>query len=138
MPEDEINKKGVVLLLVVATILVFVVLSGAILATISNQSRLTHHQVSRIKAYYAGKGIMNYAQDMLRRGTALGGWAVDASYRYACHRNCSAWGVSSPNYVIPVDSDIPYNILVTIYPLNQALGNTVTRLDIKTDYTYTP
>lgn len=129
------HEKGVVLLIVIATIMVIVILSGAILSIISSQSRLTHHQISRIKAYYAGKGIMNYAQDMLRQGI----WVADAaSNRYACHRDCSGLGVPSPDYVIPTDGDITYNILVTIYPRNQALGNTVTRLDIKTDYTYVP
>jgi len=135
MPNPEANESGIVLIIVLAIILVVVILSGAMLRTIISQSRLTHHQVSRIKAYYAGKGMMNYVQDMLRKGT----WTADATNKkYACHRDCSGLGVPAPNYIIPTDNDILYNILVTIYPLNQALSNTVTQLDIKTEYTYTP
>lgn len=132
------SSKGVVLLIVLGTILIVVVLAAIVLRTVTSQSRLTHHQVSRIKAYYASKGIMNYAQDMLRKGEAAGGWDAGAVTKYACMGDCSGMGVSAYNYTIPTDSDIPFNVLVTIYPQNTALGNTVTQLDIKTQYTYTP
>ena len=140
MPKPGSAERGVILLIVLGTVLIVIILSGVMLKTVSNQSRLTHHQVSRIKAYYAIKGIMNYAQDMLRKGT----WAPDpvTNNRYACLGDCSGLGVSAPDYPIPADSDIPYNILVTIYPLNRAdnasLNGKVTQLNIKTDYTYTP
>lgn len=130
------NRKGVILFIVLSVVLVVVILSGVILTIISSQSRLTHHQVSRIKAYYASKGIMNYALEMLRIGT----WVPNASggaNKYACHRGCI--DVSFPAaYTINTDPDIPYIIQVTIHPKNDALGSTVTQLDIKTQYTYTP
>ncbi|MDD5196340.1 MAG: hypothetical protein PHV92_01745 [Candidatus Omnitrophica bacterium] len=136
-------RKGVVLFIVLATILVVTILAAVILGLVSNQFRLTTHQVSRIKAYYAGKGVMNYALDMLRQGT----WSPDASgsgtNRYACHGNCTALGGTPPyTYTIPTDSDIPYNILVTIFPRDAAenallMGN-VTQINIRTEYTYTP
>lgn len=129
------DKKGVVLFIVLGLILVVVVLSAVILSIISSQSRLTHHQVSRVKAYYAGKGMMNYAFEMLRKGT----WAPNSSggaNKYACHRNCVDSGVIA-TYTIPIDNDIPYNIQITIHPDGSGPGN-VTQLDIKTQYTYTP
>ncbi len=138
-------EKGVILLIVLGTVLIVVILAGVILGLVTSQSRLTLHQVSRTKVYYAAKGIMNYSLDMLRKGEAAGGWAADSTNnRYACHSkvaggNCASLGQSPPYYAtILTDSDIPYNILVTIYPLDKAIGNTVTQLDIKTDYTYTP
>ncbi|MDD2679841.1 MAG: hypothetical protein PHO03_03445 [Candidatus Omnitrophica bacterium] len=144
MLKHNAAEKGVVLLIVLATLLVVIILAGVILNLISNQTRLTTHQVSRIRAYYATKGIMNYTLDMLRQGT----WVPHATdKRYACHRDCTGLGVAEPTYTIPIDTDIPYNILVTIYPLNTlyadniaytALNGKVTQLDIKTDYTYTP
>jgi Tfp pilus assembly protein PilX len=127
MPKRKTNKRGVVLFVVLAIILVVAILSSVVLKAVTNQSRLTHHQVSRIQAYYAGKGVMNYALDMLRKGT----WALPPSgVRYACHRNCAGMGVPSPTYAIPTDSDIPYSILATLYSNG--------RIDIKTDYTYSP
>ena len=128
------DSKGVVLFIVLGLILIVVVLAAVILSIISSQSRLTHHQVSRIKAYYAGKGMMNYASDMLRKGT----WVPNASggaNKYACHRNCIDSGVSSTYTILPIDDDIPYNIQITIHPNGSGLGNVTTQIDIKTDYT---
>ncbi len=72
---------------------------------------------------------------MLRKGA----WVAGAANKYACMGNCSSLGVPSPDYSIPSDTDMPYNILVTIHPLNQAdnaqLNGKTTQLDIKTQYT---
>jgi len=136
MPRRKNTEKGVVLFIVLGTLFIVVILSGVILRTITSQSTFTHHQVSRIKAYYAGKGIMNYSLDQLRKGT----WVPGGGNRYACLGDCSGFGVATPDYVIPADAELAYNILVTIYPLNRAdnasLDTKVTQLNIKTDYTY--
>jgi len=137
MPQYKPAQKGVVLLIVLGTIITIMFLAGAILTVITNHSRLTQHQIDRIKAYYASKAMMNYTMEKLRKGTALGGWDAAAGYTYACHGNCSGLGVPSPDYTI-TDSDVPFNTLVTIHPKNSAFAGTTTQLDIKTDYTYTP
>jgi len=127
------SKKGVVLLIVLGTVLVVVFLATAILTIISSHSRLTNHQVSRIKAYYAGKGMMNYVLDKMRTDSA---WQPDATNnKYACYRGCIDSGVTrTAGLDMPVDdADIPYKVQVTIYP---ATSNG--KIDIKTDYTYTP
>ncbi len=122
MPERKTSENGVVLLLVLSVILVIVILSGVVLAAITSQSRLTQHQINRIKAYYAGKGIMNYALNQLRKGL----W-VPGTY---CLGNCSGLGVFSPTGTIPPEPDFPsYNILVTISP---GSPNTIV---ITTEYT---
>ena len=125
------DSKGVVLFIVLGLILVVVVLAAVILSIISSQSRLTHHQVSRIKAYYAGKGMMNYASDMLRKGT----WSLPptGSLYYGCHKGCIDSVIE--NYDIPDDADIPYKIQITIHPDNTGPGGVTAQLDIKTDYT---
>lgn|SRR3989338_9020587 len=69
------NKRGVALLMVLGTVLVVVILANVIIAIISSQSRLTHHQVSRIQAYYAAQAGMNYALEMLRRPN---GWTQNS------------------------------------------------------------
>jgi len=145
------KEKGFILFIVIATILLVVILSGVILGIISSQSRLTHHQVSRIRAYYAGKGIMNYSLEMLRRGTSGGGWALPAtgSLYYACHKaqgsskDCVDAGrspsvVGGISYAIPPDNDIPYNIQVKIHPNGTGPNGVGAKLEIKTEYTYTP
>jgi len=129
------KKKGVILFIVLATILVVAILSGVILSIISSQSRLTHHQVSRIKAFYAGKGMMNYTLEMLRKGN----WVLPSSgnLSYACHRGCIDSGVTE-TYTIPTDADIPYKIQVTIHPNGTGPNGVGAKLQIKTEYTYTP
>ena len=125
-----------VLFIVLATVLVVIILAGVVLMVISSQSRLTNHQISRIKAYYAGRGIMNYVLEKLQKGDPL--WAPGSGVKHACFAVKGCIDAVGNNAPIPDDPDIPYKIQVTIYPINAALGNTVTQFDVKTDYTYTP
>ncbi|MCX5710326.1 MAG: hypothetical protein NT088_06385 [Candidatus Omnitrophica bacterium] len=60
------NNKGIVLFIVLGTILVIIVLANILLGLITSQSRITHHQVSRIQAFYAAQAGLNYAREMLR------------------------------------------------------------------------
>ena len=64
--------------MVLATLMVVVVLANVVLTIIASQSRLTHHQVSRIQAYYASMAGINYATEMLRLGPAVGGWDANS------------------------------------------------------------
>jgi Tfp pilus assembly protein PilX len=59
--------RGMLLFIVIGIILIVVVLSTALLRVVSNHKRLTHHQVSRIQAFYAAKAGVMYALDKLRR-----------------------------------------------------------------------
>jgi len=61
-------KKGQLLFIVIGTIMVVVALSAVILKIMLSQSRLIHHQVSRIQAQYAAKAGIVYALEKLRRG----------------------------------------------------------------------
>ena len=60
------NRKGVLLFIVLGTIIVVATLATVILRIILSQSRLTHHQISRIQAQYVAKAGMVYALEMLR------------------------------------------------------------------------
>ena len=60
------EKKGVVLLIVLGMLLVVVSLVTVILSFILSHARLTHHQTSRIQAYYASMAGINYALEKLR------------------------------------------------------------------------
>ncbi|MCM8795255.1 MAG: hypothetical protein NC928_00975 [Candidatus Omnitrophica bacterium] len=95
MFKSIMNKKGVALLMVLGTLLVVLVLANVVLAIISSQTRLTHHQISRIQAYYAAWAGINYALEQLRTGA----WTV------APTNSCSP-----PNGCVLVDNDFPATI----------------------------
>lgn len=71
------NKKGIVLFMVLATIFIVILLANILINIITSRSRLTHHQVSRIQAYYASMAGINYALENLRTGAA--GWPLPAA-----------------------------------------------------------
>ena len=103
--------------IVLATLMVVIILATVILSIMSSQSRLTHHEVSRIQAYYAALAGMNLAYDMLRVGdNNVGTWPKPAALtdkyyiRYLCKdadpdsdANCQAPGAI-------IDSNIPASI----------------------------
>jgi Tfp pilus assembly protein PilX len=125
------NSRGVALFIVLAALAIVVILADVVLNIMLSQNRLTHHQVSRIRAYYAAQAGMVYTLEMLKSGI----WAPDSSNtKYACHRSCIDSVVAS--YTIPTDADIPYNIQVTIYPRGTGGISGTTRVNVKTDYTY--
>lgn len=74
------SEKGMILFIVIGVILVVAALSTVILRIISNQARLTHHQVSRIQAQYAAKAGVIYALDKLRRHDDSTCWPDSGTY----------------------------------------------------------
>jgi len=90
------HKKGVVLLIVLGTLLVVVSLATVILSLILSHARLTHHQTSRIQAYYAAMAGINYGLEKLRLGPAGGGWAVSPRTETMSF----AWGDFKPPILI--------------------------------------
>ncbi|MCK9603936.1 MAG: hypothetical protein M0R66_06240 [Candidatus Omnitrophica bacterium] len=139
------NKKGIALFMVLATILIVVILSNVILTIISSQSRLTHHEISRIRAYYAAQAGLIYAMEMLRNGR----WAFSSgSDRYYCMALVSGGSGVCIDAVTLTDT-IPYDLGITnegtlkvqvrihANPNHPALPpNGIIQLDAKTDYTY--
>lgn len=97
------NQKAVAMFMVLGTLLVVVILANVILNLILSQSRLTHHQVSRIQAYYAAQAGVNYAIEELRSGD----WAMPAtgaSYtRTLCPAGCDITESDLPHSVSRVD-----------------------------------
>lgn len=116
------NHKGVILLIVLSTILVVVALANVILMLVSSQSRLTHHQVGRIQAYYAAQAGINYAIEMLRLGPALGGWSPPAAgtVTYTMCRSSP----SLPNCSVTEDNfpPRPFQVNITIGAIGSDLN----------------
>lgn len=130
MPDRK--RKGIALFIVLGIIMVVVALTTVILRVTSTQSRLTHHQIERIRAYYADKAGMNLAFYKLRTGD----WTAPASgVKYYCING----SVDSITCTAPVvnDLDIPYHVQIAVYPQYSGINQTI-KLEIKTSYTYTP
>lgn len=115
------NKRGIVLVIVLGTLLVVVSLATVILSLILSHARLTHHQTSRIQAYYAAQAGMNLARENLRNGT----WTT-GSYTL-CKSGCTV-----------NDSDIPYSVAINIGALGTSIDGVGRRITLTTTYTYTP
>jgi Tfp pilus assembly protein PilX len=121
MPKEASSiNKGVALLLVLMVILVAVIIANISLTFILSQSRLTHHEISRIQAYYACQAGVNYALEKLRTGD----WST-GSYSL-CSSGCTV-----------NDGDIPYRVDITIGDTGSGINNT-RRISATATYTYTP
>ncbi|MCM8763180.1 MAG: hypothetical protein NC829_02260 [Candidatus Omnitrophica bacterium] len=120
------NKKAIVLVLVLGTILLIVILSYAIVSIMLSQGRLTKHQVDRTKAMYAARAGMIYALEMLR----LGCWTAPGSYAI-----CNQTSICSPpNYT---DTDLPFPVEIQIGTLGSGVNGT-TPINITVNYSYQP
>lgn len=116
-----------------------VTLTTVILRTISNQSRLTHHQVTRIQAQYAAKAGMILAFDKLRKGI----WSQHATeIKYYCIEGKNGLTDLTCTDGTLTDNDplkgLPYSVQIAIYPKNQPGINDTAKIEVKTGYTYTP
>ena len=127
------NRKGVILFIVLGVIIVVATLSTVILRIILSQTRLTHHQVSRIQAQYAAKAGVNYALEMLRTNDA--DWPATGEYTRVMRRSGSA----SPDFD---ESNLPASIdrvEITVYDPSTNPGPSGTRkISAKAVYTYVP
>lgn len=106
MPRIRGRKKGLAFFMVLALIIMASILAAVILSLIQNQHRLTLHQISRIQAYYASLGAVNFAFDKIRIGDA--NWPIpasDATYTHNLCRGCSAVGdINEPDLPMSVQS----------------------------------
>lgn len=143
----RVGKKGIALFMVLATILIVVILSNIVLSIISSQSRLTHHEVNRIRAYYAAQAGLVYTMEKLRNGS----WPSSGAFsRFYCMAHtmggsgvCVDSGVTL-NDTIPYDQMVTYNgtlkIQVEVYADGAPAANPpptgTVCLEAKTDYTY--
>ncbi len=129
------NKKGVILFIVIGVIMVVAMLSIVILRIISNQSRLTHHQLSRIQGQYAAKAGVLYALEKLRRNDAA--WLVSGTKRM-----CKQVGVPDCNTPDIIESNLPSTIQyvdIIVYDPETTGPLTGTRkVSAKASYTYMP
>ncbi|MFA6349596.1 MAG: hypothetical protein WCY12_01545 [Candidatus Omnitrophota bacterium] len=106
------NQSGVALLFVLSVIMIVVILGNLVLNFVLSQSRLSHHQVSRIRAYYAATAGMNLAYEKFR----LGEWDSNPGSitGYCINGQVALSGQACAETV--TDTDIPYNVQILVYP----------------------
>jgi len=113
---------------VLGTLVIAAILAYVLMSIISNQSRFTYHQTSRIQAYYAAQAGMNYALERLRTNA----WTAGS--------NCTNTTPCSLT-----DSQFPpaiQNVRIILRPAGSAdcltpPGNS-TCVETTANYTYTP
>jgi len=126
------NRKGVLLFIVLGVIMVVVTLSTVILRIILSQTRLTHHQVSRIQSHYAAKAGAIYALDKLRRNDDAGWPAAGSHIRYMYRSGATAPDFNDPNLAPCIQ-----NVEITVYNPGSGISGT-RKVSAKATYTYTP
>ncbi len=104
--------------MVLATVIVVVLLASAILTATLSQSRLTHHQASRIQAYYAAQAGMVYAYEQLRQGTWNSG---------SCTNGIPCWrdDAEFPPSIISFDADSTHKIRIVFCPAGATCNATM-------------
>jgi hypothetical protein len=136
MPKHSINaNKGIVLFMVLSMILIVVALANIVILLVSSQYRLTHHQSSRIQAYYAAQAGMVLALENLRTGF----WKVGLDCASGCPHDFDT-GDFYPASILG------NRVWITITPAqntdssqpcyNPPSGSACVKIDV--DYTYTP
>ncbi|MCX5699037.1 MAG: hypothetical protein NTX01_05025 [Candidatus Omnitrophica bacterium] len=143
------DKRGIILFIVIGVIMVVVILATVVLRIISNQSRLTHHQVSRIQAQYAAKAGVLYALDKMRRNDDAACWPSTGSYT-GCMSSSPATCFASMPAVLPACVVIepalaatdPYHspvsyVAITVDAIGTGPSNT-RKVSATANYTYTP
>jgi len=130
------NRKGAMLVFVMLIILVLVILANATLSVMNSQGRLTHHVVSRVRAYYACEGARNIAFERLMAGnTNSFSICPDAA-------TCAAAPVLAEQIIDGGPQGIPYRVDVIVGAAGSAPGplgggaGPVRQLTISATYTY--
>ena len=123
------NNRGIMLFIVLGVIMVLALLSTVIMRVVSNQSRLTHHQVSRIQAMYAAKAGVIYALDKLRRNDV--GWTSNLQFlKTMCQSGCDVNDLSLPPSIQRVD--------ITVGALNSGVVPRTRIVSARVTYSYVP
>ena len=127
---SKTDKRGVVLFIVLMTIVIVSALASVVLSIMVSQARFTHHQTSRIQAYYASQAGVNYAIEQLRTGAWTAG---------SCSGGC--WWTFSADDFRP-SSILNNRVQITTIPYGSlgctpSPGNT-TCIKVAAEYTYAP
>lgn len=119
-----LNRRGAALIIVLTTVLIVAILAAVILGLILSNARISEHNLSRTKAYYAALAGMNLAQDRLR----IGAWGTGT------YTICNTAGCGDDPVTKVEDPDIPYNVTIQIFDPGTADDGSGRKLNITVDY----
>ena len=135
------NRQGVILIIVLGILMIVITLATVILRVISSQSRLTHHQVSRIQAQYAAKAAMVYTLEKLRKNAAAPWNNADTLFVVEMCRSTGGCTVPVANRII--EDALPLSIEKVVVTIEGKNGLGVytgpygtRRVNAKAIYTY--
>jgi Tfp pilus assembly protein PilX len=119
------RRRGIALYMVVCMLIVVLALAFVVANLLSSHFRFTHHEVQRIRAYYAAMAGLVVSYDQLRRGD----WPTNAGSTHSlfCTGTCE----------FP-DAAIPFTVDITVGAPGTSIDGTGQRIDAAVDYTYTP
>jgi len=126
---NALNKKGIMLYLVLSSLLVVIILANILLNVILSQARFTKHKLSRIQAYYASMAGVNYAFEKLRLGNDPQWSSTTAFTRTLCRSGCDINDPQLPGSIQRVD--------IQVGALSSGMDGT-RRLRAMTIYTLSP
>jgi len=115
MAKCNFKKKGVILFMVLAILLIVSIVINGILNFVLSNYYQTFHRARRVKAYYAAMAGINLAIEKLRRGD----WQTGKFYKLCNSCSDSACNsINCPNNTIAsgnlTDLDMPFNVTITI------------------------
>ena len=131
------NKNGVIFFVVISVVMIAALLAITVLRVVSNQARLTHHQLSRIQAQYAAKAGLILALDKLRQNDT--NWGTGVLTKKICRSATPDNGCNLADVIL--DSDLPNTIQCVDITVEAAPGtgpSGTRKVSAKTTYTYTP
>ncbi len=111
--------------MVVCMLIVVVALAFIVANLLSSHFRFTHHEIQRIRAYYAAMAGVVVAYDQLRRDIA--NWTTPGTHQLFCSSGCE----------FP-DAAIPFQVSVTVGAPGTSIDGVGRRISSTVDYTYTP
>jgi Tfp pilus assembly protein PilX len=126
--KSNLNKKGVILFMILAILLIVAIVVHGILNFVLSHYQQTLHRARRIKAYYAAMAGINLAMDKLRRGD----WTAETTGKNykICHScpdsdcntttsgDCDVTNLSIINNANAAynltELELPYNVAITL------------------------
>ena len=88
------GRQGVALVTVLAFVLVLTILAGVLLGLMTNQIRISEHQIRRIKAYYAAWAGLVHNFERLRKNQPIENQTIDG-YTFNITYNSTSHQINS-------------------------------------------
>jgi len=120
------SNRGIALYMVICMLIVVLALAFVVANLLSSHFRFTHHEIQRIRAYYAAMAGLVLAYDQLTYGVPAWTTAIPTTHQLFCSA-CE----------FP-DATIPFQVNVLVDIPGTSVDGVGRRVSAAVDYTYTP